>query len=145
MRIVLDLLRSNWVEFEQELTARSILKSSEASWKLLRQWKDGTSTWVSLKDMKESFPVESAEYAVNNKIAEEPSFAWWAHKVPRKRRRVTQRSINTGSVHTSWESDCRRVSTRHCRLSVAHRFSLNSFPCPNRYVLVVSDNSSFYA
>jgi hypothetical protein len=91
MRIVLDLLRSNWVEFEQELTARSILKSSEASWKLLRQWKDGTSTWVSLKDMKESFPVESAEYAVNNKIAEEPSFAWWAHKVPRKRRRVTQK------------------------------------------------------
>jgi hypothetical protein len=37
-----------------------------------------TSTWVSLKDLKESNPIETAEYAVANKISEEPAFAWWA-------------------------------------------------------------------
>jgi hypothetical protein len=41
--------------------------------------------------MKESYPIESAEYAVNNKIAEEPAFAWWANKVLRRRNRVIQK------------------------------------------------------
>jgi hypothetical protein len=30
-----------------------------------------------LKDLKESNPVEVAEYAVANKIDDEPAFAWW--------------------------------------------------------------------
>ena len=30
-------------------------------WKRLVEWKDGTSSWVSLKDIKESFPIETAE------------------------------------------------------------------------------------
>jgi hypothetical protein len=29
-------------------------------WKLLVQWKDGTSNWIPLKDLKESNPVETA-------------------------------------------------------------------------------------
>jgi hypothetical protein len=35
--------------------------------------------------MKESHPIEVAEYAVVNKIVEEPAFAWWAKKVLCKR------------------------------------------------------------
>jgi hypothetical protein len=54
-------------------------------WKLLIQWKDGSMSWVPLKDMKESHPIKVAEYAVVNKIVEEPAFAWWAKKVLRKR------------------------------------------------------------
>ena len=39
-----------------------------------------------MKDLKELYPVETAEYAVANKIiVEEPAFAWWAPKVLRKR------------------------------------------------------------
>jgi Reverse transcriptase (RNA-dependent DNA polymerase) len=45
--------------------------------KLLVQWKDGTTTCVTLKDFKESNPVEVAQYAVDNKIESEPAFAWW--------------------------------------------------------------------
>ena len=44
-------------------------------WKLLVQWKDGSMSWVPLKDMKESHPIEVAEYAVVNNIVEEPAFA----------------------------------------------------------------------
>ena len=89
------------------------LRITTKGWKLLCQWKDGTSTWVPLSDMKESYPIESAEYAVNNKIAEEPAFAWWANKVLRRRNRVIQK------VKKYWKctgSKCQRVSMRHCGL-----------------------------
>ena len=42
---------------------------------LLAQWKDGSMNWVSLKDLKESYPVQTGEYAVAAKIAKEPAFA----------------------------------------------------------------------
>jgi hypothetical protein len=60
-------------------------------WKLLVQWKDGTATWVALKDLKESNPVEVAEYSLANKILEEPAFAWWARHVLRKRDRIIRK------------------------------------------------------
>jgi hypothetical protein len=34
-------------------------------------------SWVKLKDLKVSNPVELAEYAVANQIAKEPAFKWW--------------------------------------------------------------------
>jgi hypothetical protein len=46
-------------------------------WELCILWKDGTTTWQRLADMKESNPVEVAEYAVAHEINEEPAFAWW--------------------------------------------------------------------
>jgi len=57
-------------------------------WKLLVQWKDGTEDWIPLKDLKESNPVEVAEYSVANKIDEEPAFRWWVRKVLRRKRRI---------------------------------------------------------
>jgi len=63
-------------------------KRTTKGWKLLVEWKDGTSTWVPLKDLKDSNPVEAAEYAVNNKISKEPAFAWWVPFVIRKRDRI---------------------------------------------------------
>jgi len=41
-----------------------------------------------LKDMKESYPVETAEYAVQAKISEQPVFKWWVHKVLKKRKAI---------------------------------------------------------
>jgi hypothetical protein len=60
-------------------------------WKLLVSWKDGSTSWVPLKDMKDSFPVEVTEYAMVNKILEEPAFAWWAKHVLRKRDRIIKK------------------------------------------------------
>lgn len=57
-------------------------------WKLLVQWKDGTTSWTRLADLKESHPVQVAEYAVANKLAEEAAFAWWVSDVLRKRDRI---------------------------------------------------------
>jgi hypothetical protein len=54
-------------------------------WKLHLEWKDGTTDWLPLKDLKESYPVQVAEYAVANKISEKPAFAWWVPYVLRER------------------------------------------------------------
>ena len=51
-------------------------------------WKDGTSDWIPLKDMKDSEPVRTAEYAVANDLVEVPAFKWWVPTVLRKTRRM---------------------------------------------------------
>jgi hypothetical protein len=53
-------------------------------WQLLCQWKDGSTNWVALKDMKHSYPVQVANYAIANKINDEPAFAWWVPHVFKK-------------------------------------------------------------
>ena len=44
--------------------------------------------WVALKDMKESYPVQLAEYATQARIAGEPAFACWVPHTLRKRNRI---------------------------------------------------------
>ena len=42
------------------------------------KWKDVSTSWVPLKDLKEGNPIELAEYAEVNHLLWEPAFAWWA-------------------------------------------------------------------
>ena len=63
-------------------------KQTTRGWELLVEWKDKTTNWIPLKDLKASNPVELAEYAVANKLLEEPAFAWWAKDVLRRRNRI---------------------------------------------------------
>ena len=46
-------------------------------WKLLCYWKDEYSVWVDLQHSKNFNPIYAAEYAVANKIQDEPAFKWW--------------------------------------------------------------------
>ena len=41
-----------------------------------------------LRDLKDSYPIQIAKYAMANKIANEPAFNWWVHTVLRKRNRI---------------------------------------------------------
>ena len=52
---------------------------------MLIRWKDGSTTWFPLKDMKESYPVQVSEYAVLTQIHEEPAFSWWVPHVLQRR------------------------------------------------------------
>jgi hypothetical protein len=45
-------------------------------------------TWESLKDLKESHPLEMTEYAVKQGIDHEPAFNWWIPQVLRLRKRI---------------------------------------------------------
>jgi hypothetical protein len=51
-------------------------KITTQGWQLLVLWKDKLTSWVKLKDLKVSNPIELAEYAVANQIVEEPAFKW---------------------------------------------------------------------
>jgi hypothetical protein len=41
--------------------------------------------------LEESYPVQVVEYAVVNKIADLPAFAWWVKHVLQKRERIIQK------------------------------------------------------
>ena len=58
------------------------------------KWRDGTTKWVSLNDIKESDPIEVAEYVTACDIQEEPEFAWWVPYTLRKRDRIIA-SVNS--------------------------------------------------
>jgi hypothetical protein len=63
-------------------------KVTTRGWQLLVEWKDGTSDWIDLKDLKESNPVEVAEFAMHNQIQDEPAFAWWVKTVISHKNRI---------------------------------------------------------
>ena len=67
---------------------RKIPKTTTKGWELLVQWKDGSSDWISLKHLKESNPIELAEYAVAIRIQEEPAFKWCVSNTLRMRNRI---------------------------------------------------------
>ena len=46
-------------------------------------WKNGSTDWIQLKDIKDSNPFEVTYYAVEDCIQDEPAFAWWVSKVLR--------------------------------------------------------------
>ena len=61
------------------------LRKTTCGWKLLVRWKDGKKSWIPLEDMKESHPVESAEFARARRIDTEPAFVWWVSHTLKKR------------------------------------------------------------
>jgi hypothetical protein len=61
------------------------LRITTVGWKLMVLWANGSKTWVPLKDLKESHPIETAEFAKARGIANEPAFAWWVPYTLRKR------------------------------------------------------------
>jgi hypothetical protein len=63
---------------------RNSLCRSTVGWHLCVQWKDGSTSWQSLKDLKEAHPVAVAKYAVAQGIDNEPAFNWWVRAVLRK-------------------------------------------------------------
>ena len=60
-------------------------KITTAGWDFRVEWKDGSFSWVPLKDLRVSNPVEIAEYAENHGLKEQPAFAWWVHHVLKRR------------------------------------------------------------
>jgi hypothetical protein len=60
-------------------------KLTTRGWELCVLWKDGSTNWIALKDLKDSYPIELSEYAINNKIDKQPAFAWWVPYVQQKK------------------------------------------------------------
>ena len=63
-------------------------KETTIGHEILIQWKDGSTTWEALKDIKECYPVQLAEFAVQYRLDTLPAFAWWVPHVLKKRQRI---------------------------------------------------------
>ena len=63
-------------------------KKTTMGWSIEVEWKDGSVSWVPLKDLKASNPIKVADYAVANNIGEEPVFKWWVKDTLRNRDRI---------------------------------------------------------
>ena len=60
-------------------------RKTTAGWEFLIKWKDGSEQWTPLKILKDSHPVEVAEYSKARGISNEPAFSWWVPYTLRKR------------------------------------------------------------
>ena len=77
----------SWIKHGSNPVRRKTTKG----WQLLVEWAEGTSDWIPLKDLKETHPIEVAEYARANKISHEPAFVWWVGDVMRKRNSIVSK------------------------------------------------------
>ena len=57
-------------------------------WKFLVRWMDGQESWIPLKDIKESYPIEVAEHVARHDLVSEPAFKWWVPFVIKKRNQI---------------------------------------------------------
>jgi hypothetical protein len=72
-------------------SGNSSRKVTTKGWKLCCQWADGSTSWEPLCNLKESNPIELAEYAEARNLLNEPAFAWWAKDILRHKRRIIQK------------------------------------------------------
>ena len=75
---------------------RPVMCKTTAGWQICCQWKDGSTSWDKLSKLKESHPVQTAEFAVVQGIDHEPAFNWWVMHVLKKRDRMI------ASVRNQW-------------------------------------------
>ena len=69
-------------------SGQKIRKKTTKGWEFLVKWKDGSTNWISLKDVKESYTPQVTEYAVASHIDQEPAFVWWVPHVMRKKEAI---------------------------------------------------------
>ena len=71
--------------YVQDRHGRKRPRKTTKGWELEVLWSNGSNSWIELKHLKESNPVDVAEYAVASKIDKEPAFSWWVKYTLRKR------------------------------------------------------------
>lgn len=87
-------------QFRINKDGKRIKKKTTSGWDLEVEWKDGTTSWLPLRELKETNAVEVAQYAIDNRLEDEPAFDWWVRQVLKKRQRLIKlsrkRSVRKG-------------------------------------------------
>ena len=76
------------VDWYITVNGRQHHRKTMTGWKLCVLWKDGTSTWECLADLKESYPIDVSQYVINKGIDGEPAFSWWVPYMTKKKERI---------------------------------------------------------
>jgi ribosomal protein L31E len=85
----------------QDDVISSKTKKTTAGWEILVSFSNGETQWLPLRTVKESNPVELAEYAINNELLAEyainnelnlePAFHWWVPDTISKQNRIIKK------------------------------------------------------
>jgi hypothetical protein len=84
-KAIIDHRRDNSTVLEHHVDR---MEHTTKGWYLLVEWRDGTTSWISLSELKASNPIETAEYAYANRLIDELAFSWWAKQVLRRRNHI---------------------------------------------------------
>lgn len=108
-------------------TSRGTLqrKQTTKGWELYVIWKVGSSNFIPLSEMKESFPIRTATYAVEHRLNEEPAFAWWVDWTLKKTKRIINKvkskywdkygiKIPHSVGNTLWQDAIKQEMTNNC-------------------------------
>lgn len=91
MEDIVDHMKDQDVLTKEQATAMMDGKTSRRTtkgWWFLVQWKKGESTWVPLKELMNSNPLELAEYVVSRNLQDEPALSWWVTGVLKGRQHI---------------------------------------------------------
>ncbi|KAL7475679.1 hypothetical protein ACHAW6_001592 [Cyclotella cf. meneghiniana] len=86
---IVDYRKNPFIAVDQDtevtiINGKKIIKRSTQGWELRCEWKNGSTSWQKLLDLKESHPLQ-VEFALATQIADEPTFNWWVSWVLEKR------------------------------------------------------------
>ncbi|KAL7474925.1 LOW QUALITY PROTEIN: hypothetical protein ACHAW6_000868, partial [Cyclotella cf. meneghiniana] len=94
----------SWNNQVKIITGKKVVSHSTRGWELCCEWKDGSTSWQKLSDLKESHPLQVAEFALAAIIADEPAFNW-CHGSSRRETRLSPwlsaKALDTTSGPTS--------------------------------------------
>ena len=93
-------------------------RKTTKGWSLCVEWKDDSTSWERLANLKESNTVEVADYVLVHGLDAEPAFAWWVPFALKRRNRIIaavnkqydKRTHKFGiEIPKTYEDDCVRI------------------------------------
>ena len=75
-------------------------------------WKDGSTSWETLKNIKHGFPVQAAEYATARGLQEHPAFKWWVKPTLKRKERIIK-AVRTRYLKKTHKYGLRLPKTVH--------------------------------
>ena len=68
-------------------------KRTTKGWELAIEWKDGSQSWIPLREAKDGYPIEVAEYIIAQGLEQEPAFHSWVPQVMNHKRRIINKVV----------------------------------------------------
>ena len=63
-------------------------KHTSRGWDVCIQCKDVSASWSTLKEVKDSYPVDLNDFSVENRVVSQQAFVWWVPKTLNKREQI---------------------------------------------------------
>ena len=88
---IIDYRRTNYAVHKSDTFIKTITGNRQQNmttkgWEICVLWKDGSTDWIALKDIKQYYPIELYDFAQLHGIHDEEAFVWWILYIEQRRR-----------------------------------------------------------